>query len=318
MTEFEGAEMYSDSEHDTDEELKEAFAAGLLKPGLNVVGEIPQKKVAKNNISVLKQKYEELKKTSSWVERLDMVNAPAPIAPELAYKEDQHGKQRQKQLKIDQDKTLIEDDLVHNDFKREMLFYRQAQSAVLEGIARLKSMNIPTKRPEDYFAQMAKTDDHMQKIRQKLLSKQQVQEKIEKVKKLRELKKYGKKVQVEVHQNRLKEKKQLMDNVKKFKKGKSDNLDFLDDKPGKVKPSDKRVNAKRKSKDEKFGFGGKKRGSKRNTKDTTNDVSDFRLKQSQSRGRSEGSSDYSPSPSPGGGRAAPPPPRGSPPPRKRR
>jgi len=276
MTEFEGAEMYSDSEHDTDEELKEAFAAGLLKPGLNVVGEIPQKKVAKNNISVLKQKYEELKKTSSWVERLDMVNAPAPIAPELAYKEDQHGKQRQKQLKIDQDKTLIEDDLVHNDFKREMLFYRQAQSAVLEGIARLKSMNIPTKRPEDYFAQMAKTDDHMQKIRQKLLSKQQVQEKIEKVKKLRELKKYGKKVQVEVHQNRLKEKKQLMDNVKKFKKGKSDNLDFLDDKPGKVKPSDKRVNAKRKSKDEKFGFGGKKRGSKRNTKDTTNDVSDFR------------------------------------------
>lgn len=31
-----------------------------------------------------------------------MVNAPAPIAPELAYKEDQHGKQRQKQLKIDQ------------------------------------------------------------------------------------------------------------------------------------------------------------------------------------------------------------------------
>lgn len=107
-------------------------------------------------------------------------------------------------------------------------------------VFRLKSMNIPTKRPEDYFAQMAKTDDHMQKIRQKLLSKQQVQEKIEKVKKLRELKKYGKKVQVEVHQNRLKEKKQLMDNVKKFKKGKSDNLDFLDDKPGKVKPSDKR------------------------------------------------------------------------------
>jgi len=44
----------------------------------------------------------------------------------------------------------------------------------------------------------------------------------------------------------------------------------------------------------------------------------YRLKQSQSRGRSEGSSDYSPSPSPGGGRAAPPPPRGSPPPRKRR
>ena len=92
-------------------------------------------------------------------------------------------------------------------------------------------MNIPTKRPEDYFAQMAKTDDHMQKIRQKLLTKQQVTEKMEKVRKLRELKKYGKKVQVEVQQNRLKEKKQLLENVKKFRKGKSDSLDFLEDGP---------------------------------------------------------------------------------------
>merc|ERR1712083_1162245 len=120
----------------------------------------------------------------------------------------------------DKNSTPIEEDLVHNDFKREMLFYRQAQSAVLEGIERLRSMQIPTKRPDDYFAQMAKSDDHMQKIRQKLLSKQQVQEKIEKVKKLRELKKYGKKVQIEVQQNRLKEKKQLMENVKKVQKGK--------------------------------------------------------------------------------------------------
>ena len=141
-------------------------------------------------------------------------------------------------------------------------------------------MNIPTKRPEDYFAQMAKTDDHMQKIRQKLLSKQQVQEKVEKIKKLRELKKYGKKVQVEVQQNRLKEKKQLMENVKQFRKGKSDNLDFLENTPGKggkdAKPSEKRVNGKRKFKDEKFGFGGKKRGAKRNTKDSNNDMSEYK------------------------------------------
>ena len=58
----------------------------------------------------------------------------------------------------------ISDDPVHNDFKRELLFYRQAQSAVLEALPRLKSMNIPTKRPDDYFAQMAKTDEHMQKV----------------------------------------------------------------------------------------------------------------------------------------------------------
>lgn len=42
--------------------------------------------------------------------------------------------------------------------------YRQAQSAVLEGIERLHSMHIPTKRPDDYFAEMAKSDIHMKKV----------------------------------------------------------------------------------------------------------------------------------------------------------
>ena len=54
---------------------------------------------------------------------------------------------------------------VHNDFKRELTFYRQAQATVLELLPRLKSMGVPTKRPDDYFAQMAKSDDHMNKVR---------------------------------------------------------------------------------------------------------------------------------------------------------
>jgi rRNA-processing protein EBP2 len=37
-----------------------------------------------------------------------------------------------------------------------------------------------------------------------------------------------------------------------------------------------RVHAKRRYKDQKFGFGGKKRGMKRNTKNSTSDVSEFR------------------------------------------
>ena len=57
-----------------------------------------------------------------------------------------------------------EGDSVHNDFKRELTFYRQAQATVLEVLPRLKSMGVPTKRPEDYFAQMAKSDDHMNKV----------------------------------------------------------------------------------------------------------------------------------------------------------
>ena len=57
-----------------------------------------------------------------------------------------------------------ESESIHNDFKRELIFYRQAQATVLEVLPRLQSMGVPTKRPEDYFAQMAKSDDHMNKV----------------------------------------------------------------------------------------------------------------------------------------------------------
>ena len=70
------------------------------------------------------------------------MNTPAPLAPELAYKEDLHGKERTSQLKQAKEKVALEQDVVHNDFKREMLFYRQAQAAVLEGLPRLQSMKV--------------------------------------------------------------------------------------------------------------------------------------------------------------------------------
>ena len=70
------------------------------------------------------------------IERLDLQTGPAPLAPELAYKEDLHGKERSNQLKQAKAKGGLEEDVVHNDFKREMLFYRQAQAAVLESLPR--------------------------------------------------------------------------------------------------------------------------------------------------------------------------------------
>ena len=134
-------------------------------------------------------------------------------------------------------------------------------------------MGVATKRPEDYFAQMAKTDQHMNKIRAKLLSKEQGQERAEKIKKLRELKKFGKKVQVEVQQKRQKEKKDMMDEMKKIRKGQGGNMDFLENK-GKVGGG--RVEQKRAGKDKKFGFGGKKRDVKKNDRKSTDDVSSFK------------------------------------------
>jgi len=279
------------SEADTDDELKEAFAAGLLKPGMNYEG--GEKKVAKNNVAAMRQKLEGMKNKLTWIERLDLTNAPAPLAPELAYKADLHGKERTNRAK--QDGKKLEEDVVHNDFKREMLFYRQAQAAVLEAIPRLQSMQVATRRPEDYFAQMAKTDQHMNKIRAKLLSKEQEQERAAKITKLRELKKYGKKVQVEVQQKRLKEKKEMMDEMKKMRKGKGGNMDFLEKNPGMSgeksggKVGGGRVEQKRNAKDKKFGFGGKKRDVKKNDRKSTDDVSDFRPGQKNRVGAKKGS-----------------------------
>lgn len=55
--------------------------------------------------------------------------------------------------------------LALNEFKRETLFHRQAQMAAIEATARLRSLKIPTIRPDNYFAEMMKSDEHMQKVR---------------------------------------------------------------------------------------------------------------------------------------------------------
>lgn len=62
---------------------------------------------------------------------------------------------------------------------------------------------------------------------------QTAQERSQKVKKVRELKKYGKKVQIEVGLQRAKEKRELLSKVKQFREGKLASLDFLEEKEGK-------------------------------------------------------------------------------------
>ncbi|XP_069560933.1 probable rRNA-processing protein EBP2 [Brachyistius frenatus] len=263
----------------SDGDLQEAFAKGLLKPGMNVLVDKPKTFV--NNVEGMKHCLADLRKDLPWVERLDLTNPPAEdVLPKVDGKAPADGE-------VDAD----------DDFQREMFFYRQAQATVLQALPLLNKHDIATKRPDDYFAEMAKTDQHMQKIRKKLLSKQMDLEKSEKAKKLREQRKFGKKVQVEVIQKRQKEKKAMMSAVKKYQKGMTDKLDFLDgDKKtakesseGPKKASNKKgPNAKRKYKDQKFGFGGKKSGKKWNTKDSFNDVSSFRSKVAHGKGGKKG------------------------------
>lgn len=50
-------------------------------------------------------------------------------------------------------------------------------------------------RPDDYFAEMLKTDAHMEKVRERLIDEAQGMKKSEDAKKQRLLKKFGKQVQ---------------------------------------------------------------------------------------------------------------------------
>uniref|UniRef100_W5MHC3 EBNA1 binding protein 2 n=2 Tax=Lepisosteus oculatus TaxID=7918 RepID=W5MHC3_LEPOC len=260
----------------SDGELQEAFSKGELKPGLNIP--LQEKKIV-NNMEGLKQCLSELRKKLPWLERLDLTSLPAP---------DIVAKAEGRPVAEESGEINAED-----DFQREMFFYRQAQASVLEALPRLHKLKIATKRPEDYFAEMAKSDQQMQKIRTKLLAKQTAMERSEKAKKLREQRKYGKKVQTEVLQKRQKAKKAMMTAVKKYQKGMTDKLDFLDGDQEKGKKGDslskpvmnqRGPSAKRKYKDQKFGFGGKKRGSKWNTKESYDDVSGFKAKFAHGKG----------------------------------
>ncbi|XP_060519749.1 probable rRNA-processing protein EBP2 homolog [Cylas formicarius] len=274
----------SDSELSiSDLELQESFARGILKPGLNKIEKAPKTFV--NDVKGLKQKLKEIKLKLPWLERLDCVNSQAPLAPELAVKIFDQENKRQNQLK--NNKKLKQyspsEDPVLNDFKRETMFYRQAQAAVCEAIPKLNALGIPTKRPDDYFVEMAKTDIHMQKIREHLMQKQQQQQRSERVKHLRQQRKEGKMLQIQTKLQRQQEKKEMMDQVKKYRKGVSKGLDFLESKKG--NSISRKALEKRKFKDQKFGFGGKKRGLKINTKESAGDISEYKRQKPANKGK---------------------------------
>ena len=42
--------------------------------------------------------------------------------------------------------------------------YRLGQAAILEGIPKLKMLGIKTRRPDNFYAEMTKTDDQMHKV----------------------------------------------------------------------------------------------------------------------------------------------------------
>ncbi|XP_054721004.1 probable rRNA-processing protein EBP2 [Uloborus diversus] len=149
-----------------------------------------------------------------------------------------------------------------------IMCYNQASVAASKALIRLKGLGIPTKRPNDYLAEMAKSDAHMVKVREKLLSKQAAIERTDKIREIREQKKLGKKVQIEVMEQKKMEKKKMMNALKKAKKGKMSAENLLnEDKRGIGKK--RRGKKFREFKNDKYGYGGKKKYSKWNTSESS-------------------------------------------------
>lgn len=183
---------------------------------------------------------------------------------------------------------------VEDDLSRELAFYKQCLSAAKDARAKLKKEGVGFSRPADYFAEMVKSDEHMGKIKQKLVDEAAGKKAAAEARRQRDLKKFGKQVQVAKLQERAKDKRDTMEKINILKRSTlthtaheqsckltraperqgadvtaTNEEDLFDVELDSAAKPDRRdasgkQNFKRQKKDTKFGFGGKKRHAKSN------------------------------------------------------
>ncbi|GIZ45163.1 hypothetical protein CKM354_000834400 [Cercospora kikuchii] len=196
---------------------------------------------------------------------------------------------------------------VEDDLNRELAFYRQSLNAVAAARSKLKAEGVPFSRPTDYFAEMVKSEEQMGKVRAKLLDTEARKKASSDARRQRDLKKFGKQVQIAKLQERQKEKTATLDRIQTLKR-KRQGADLVanEDDPFDVALEDAATtaakdkaerrakgdgpNRKRQKKNEKFGFGGKKRFSKSNDAKSTADDSGYSVKKMKAGSKRPGKS----------------------------
>ncbi|KAJ7701372.1 eukaryotic rRNA processing protein EBP2-domain-containing protein [Mycena rosella] len=188
---------------------------------------------------------------------------------------------------------------VNDDLNRELAFYKQALHGATAARALAEKHSFPFTRPTDYFAEMVKSDAHMERIRQRLLDESAGIKKSDDKRKEREGKKFGKQVQIEKLKEREKGKKEMEERLKGLKRKRGDMLDkpavdddafdiavedAISDRPAKrgrgAAPGGRGASERggrgggkvtRTARDQKYGFGGAGKRSKSNTRESTDD-----------------------------------------------
>lgn len=96
--------------------------------------------------------------------------------------------------------------------------YKQALHCAQAAKSLAQKHNLPFTRPSDYFAEMVKSDAHMERIRQRLLDESATIKRAEEKRKEREGKKFGKQVQLEKIKERERSKKEMEERLKGLKR----------------------------------------------------------------------------------------------------
>ncbi|TFK42423.1 eukaryotic rRNA processing protein EBP2-domain-containing protein [Crucibulum laeve] len=173
---------------------------------------------------------------------------------------------------------------VDDDLNRELAFYKQALHGANAARTLAAKHKFPFTRPADYFAEMVKSDSHMERIRQRLLDESAGIKRGEEKRREREGKKFGKQVQVEKLKERERSKKEMEERLKGLKRKRGDVLekaggddfdiaveDAIADRPSKRGKDTRGRGIPRSARDQKYGFGGGGRHSKSNNRESTDD-----------------------------------------------
>jgi len=169
---------------------------------------------------------------------------------------------------------------IHDDLKREVAFYNAALEAVNLARTKFRKGGIPFARPDDFFAEMVKTDEHMASVKDRLIFENKKIEAVAQRKSNKEQKLRAK----ESHADRLAEKakrrrdhfQEVEDWANSAAKNRGgvlrEDVDdyFLNNRYNGTGPSKKRQNS-----DKKFGYGGKQGRFKQNDRKSINNISAF-------------------------------------------
>ena len=132
-------------------------------------------------------------------------------------------------LTTDHDCTIPSELQIKDDIKREVAIYNSTRENVMKGMQFLVQSGVPISRPDDFFAEMLKSDQHMSNVKGRLL-KQQVKIKTFEEKKQRaENKKFHKAIKEFKMKAKHTEKRENLEQISKLKKRIKERGDDMED-----------------------------------------------------------------------------------------